>query len=230
MALAILCSLTFVQCKKKLSYTIHGNVKQYYSHANISGIYVWIANAKMTYSSAETYAQNTHTDANGNYSVSFDVKEDKNGEHQFTIGIAPPGDYNPMYSGLYDSTQNAYKFCDVMSKEIFASESGNSQDFLLYPSGSVKFYISNNTWAQINADSVMVESPYESKILVKDTIPENRIFAVDPSVESTFKWCYIKNGIQSTKIVKNIFIPNNWTNFYLHGWENLPGFSYRIEF
>jgi hypothetical protein len=99
----------------------------------------------------------------------------------------------------------------------------------LIPSGTIKFYISNNTWASINTDSVFVEAPYESRILVKDTLPDNWYFNTDPSIESTFKWCYIKNGIQSTKIVRNIFIPNSWTNFYLHGRDQLP-ISYQIEF
>jgi hypothetical protein len=74
----------------------------------------------------------------------------------------------------------------------------------------------------------MVESPYETKYIIKSITPDNEIsFSVEPSQVSLFKWKFIKNGISDSLYGKNIFVPNWWTFYYAH--TNYQ-FKYEIKF
>jgi len=210
--LYILILLTLMGCRKTETFVVHGNVKHKFTNDKISGIYITIGSPGSPGTSNGTTYCTTHTDNDGNYFFNFDLKIGNKFKGDFVIQASIP-------DGDYDSTKSNFKYYYEYIK-VNESEFNNSQDFLLTPSGVISFHASDNTWDIINTDSILIQSPFESKYLVRQVSPDNKIyFQVDPSVVSTFNYCYIKNGIQSTFITKNIFVPNLWT-FVNNGSNN----------
>jgi hypothetical protein len=193
-------------CRKTETFVIHGNVKHKYTNANISGIYVTIGSPGEPSVSNGTIYSSTYTDADGNYTFNFDLKVKNDFSRDFVIIAA-------AHDGSYDSTINNFKYF-YESIKINESEFGNSQDFLLYPSGQITFFASDSTWNAINTDSILIKCPYDSTYLIRDVSYQNQSgLDVDPSTISTFSWCNIKNGVQSTLITKDIFVTNWWTYY-----------------
>ena len=218
--LLILTFLAFLACKKTETYTysIHGNAKHKYTGNNIPGVYIAIGDANW-YGSKDGFYTDTYTDVNGNYNANFEIKEKDNKTHVFVIRV--------MHPLGYDSTNNAFKY-EWENIEKTENEIVNNQDLLLTPSGKINFFVTDDIWNTINADSILIQSPYETKYIVKNITPENKIyFMVNPSIESTFEWSYFKNGIQSLAIIKSIFVPNHWTSHYNN---TNTSFNYQLSF
>jgi hypothetical protein len=211
--LIILTFLAIIGCKKTETFTAHGNVKHIFTNNNIPDIYVTIGFYMPTVSA--TNAAYAYTDKEGNYSISFDYKSKESYDGEFGIEI-------PHVFGL-DTTEKNNQFISTYIV-LTRNELTNSNDFKLVPSGQVGFYASDSSWNAINADSILIQSPYETKYLIRNVTNDAiTYFHVDPSIESTFNWCYIKNDTQSAKVTKNILVPNCYT--YRPG-----NFKYQLKF
>ena len=210
-------------CKKTETFTVHGNVKDIFTNQNVSGIYIVIYPFDRKTAPGTTVSKplaETYSDENGNYNIIIDYKYKKDPINGLLICVE--------YPNGFDSTKNAYKYFYYPPLEVERSEFLNSQDLIGTPMGDINFYTTNTIWDSIQADSILVNSPYQSEYLIRNVSLQNQIgFNVQPSVESTFSWCYIKNGIQSALITKSIFVPLYYCSQY---GIYKPPLSYKLEF
>jgi|GEM_PF-1801838 len=215
-----LAILLISACEKKETYhfVIRGKVVHAYTGEPLAGIFVG-ASLKSWISASSGYLDKTYTDQNGNFIL--DIEYTKRGELDDII-ILGANSPNEM-----DTTLNEFKYHMVEGPELSISEINDEQTILVYPSGSIKMAVSDFIWQQIQADTIGVQSPFETKNIIDGQSEENATyFSVTPSQDNTFSWYYIKDGIQSAPVTQTIFVPNTFTDY----WGFYGPFTYEILF
>jgi len=212
--------LLFSGCEKKETYrfVIHGKVVHAYTGEPLAGIFVGASLKSWAYATSG-YLDKTYTDQNGNFTI--DIEYTKRGEFndKIILGASSP---NEM-----DTTLNEFKYFSGLGPELSVSEINNEQTIQVYPAGNIKMAVSDFIWQQIQADTIGVQSPFQTKYIINGQTDENATgFYVTPSQNNTFSWYYIKDGIQSTPVTQTIFVPNTFTDYW---WYYGP-FTYEILF
>jgi hypothetical protein len=187
--------LFLLACEKPHYQTVSGNVKNIYTNENVPGICVGLLNAcGDPFNCPDKLVAWAITDAQGNFEMQIEFGTYANGI--MTLQLWP-----------YDSADNMYRYM-IMKQEYPKIESSQHQDLQLEPAGFIVMHVSDSIWNSINADTVIVQSPYLIKPVIRNVTEDNQAgFNVTPSQESTFTWFYIKNGIHSLPVTKNIFVP-----------------------
>jgi hypothetical protein len=204
--LLIVILLSVFGCKKKeiVNYNIHCNVKHYYTNENVPGILImlWPVNANF-------YSKNNVNPLRWTYSDSvrntfFNLEYNKSLDEGFTLSNEFPQ--------VFDTTLNSCKY----EFTLVGFDWGKAdQDHILRikPNGEIELWVNDITWNNINADTIVVQSPYIAEYLTKNpTTIDSVLFYVEPSQYNTFSWSYIKNGVYYQTTLKDIFVPNILTS------------------
>lgn len=209
--------LSLLSCRKTHYQTVSGNVKNLYTNENIKGICVGLFNGCENYTiCSDALIEWAYTDEQGNYEMKIEY-----GNYADVIMT--------MQLWPYDSTINMYRYM-IKRQEYPKILSHGAQDLQLEPSGIIVMQVSDSTWDYINADTVIIQSPYLIKPIIKNGSENNNvIFNVEPSQESKFTWFYIKNGFHSQPITKNIFVPIYYDEPYTSPTWAAP-LAYEIKF
>jgi hypothetical protein len=216
----LLLVLCIMGCKKedKEAITIHGKVKHYYSGNDISGILVrcWLQEARSIGSSAAAPIAEAYSDIDGNFTLNFEVN--KSNEDSFVLWTD--------HTVVADSNSNAWKY-DYGTISFPKNKINEEHILRVVPGGTIEVWVSDDTWSSINADTIVVQSPYITGYLMQTPVKIDSVwFSVDPSQYSSFRWSYIKNDVYYQTTLKDIFVPNG----LLYSPIGNPTFRYELTF
>lgn len=217
--LSVVIALIFCGCEKKETYhfSIHGKVINSYTGLPVSGAFVG-ASLQSWVSSCGGYLDSTHSDNYGNFTIEFDYTQRGDFIDKIILSSNSPN--------TFDSTLSEFKYLSDERPVISAAEANNEQIIKVYPTGQIRMFISDSTWQLIDADSIEIQSPCQTKRIIKNQSDLCVYFHVDASAISIFKWFYYKDGVQSAEISRSIFVPNAISPY----WSYYGPFSYEVTF
>jgi len=97
------------------------------------------------------------------------------------------------------------KYISAECSSLMPESVKNICDLVALPLGGINFKVSDTTWNTLNADTIIISSPYETNILVRGE--HSTGFLIEPDQTHQFSWHYIKGGINGNTITKEIYVP-----------------------
>jgi hypothetical protein len=156
----------------------------------------------------------------------FNDKTISNNKGEFMLNLKDSKNYSiylirNLLPSIIDTTKTLSKF--IPSSIFLDSDDLNEADTLnieLEPAGKICFFVTDKTLDSLSVAEILITSQYETKSLTRGN---TCCFYVDPSIVSQFSWYYIKNGVKSNILSKQIYVANSVST-------NYKGFSYQISF
>lgn len=187
-------------CEKDHYYYVRGKAVHAYTEAPVEGLCIGLFYECGINCGSSSFGWGT-SDSLGDFKIKMDLGS--YGNVLYNIPLIP-----------FDTTANMFKYMNDVKTIIQSGIEPSINVMKLEPSGCILMQVSDSVWNSINADTIIVQTPYVTRPIIRNvTDYDSRTFYVEPSQTSTFQWYYIKNGVSGPMQVRNIFVPNYYRSF-----------------